>query len=57
MRNNLLLRTVIRFEDDELGIIPAFVKVADIFYIRSLELVDRLIIISYGEYIRTIEAD
>ena len=57
MRNNLLLRTVIRFEDDELGIIPAFVKVTNIFYIRSLELIDGLIIISYGEYVRTIETD
>lgn len=57
MRNNLLLRTVIGFEDDEFGVIPAFVKVADIFYIRSLELIDGLIIISYGEYIRTVEAD
>ncbi len=57
MRNNLLLRTVIRFEDDELCIIPAFVKVADIFYIRSLELIDGLIVISYGEYVRTVETD
>lgn len=57
MGDNLLFRTIIGFEDDEFGIIPALMKIADIFYIRSLELIDRLIIVSYGEYIRTVEAD
>ena len=55
--NYLRFWSVVLLEDDESSILICIMKMADIFRIGSLELVDRLIIISNGEDIWTLDPD
>lgn len=55
--NNLFFGTVVLLEDNESSIWIVIMKIADIFGVGSLELVDGLIIITNGEDIRILRID
>ncbi len=57
MLNNLCFRTIVFLQDDESRIGIGIMEVTDIFRIGSLELIDRLIIITDSEDIWILRID
>ena len=54
--DDLTRRTVVGIEYDEFGISVEVMEYPDIASIGSLELIDGLIVITDGEYVRTLDA-